>query len=239
MISTSFALFAAIATAKPAIAEHTVAWKPKVNETTKLNMKFTMQMDAGGQMMEIIAMFNISSKTTKIDGDKVTEEGSMSDFKLLMNGQEMGDMGGGAPPEGEKTTIVRKLNGEVISDSTPAEMGGGERMQRFNAFYFPEKPVIFGDSWTHEWAADKAKGLQSAKAKYTLEGEEVKNKVDCWKISVVFAELDSSSGMSNMGTVWLEKANGNLVYSKMNFQNVSFQEGMPPTNGVAEITRIK
>lgn len=238
MISTSFALFAAIATAKPVIAPAVVEWKPTLNATTKLNMKFTMQIDAGGQMMEIIASFNTTSKTTKIEGDKVTQEGSMSDFKLMMNGQEMGDMGGAAPPEGEKVTIVRKLNGEVVSDSSPEEMGGGPRMQRMNAFYFPGKPLEFGDSWTHDWAADKAKGLQSARAKWTLEGEEVKNKVNCWKIAVVFAEMDTKDGISNMGTIWLDKSNGDLVYSKMNFQNVSFQDGMPPTNGVAEITKV-
>jgi len=239
MITTSFALFAAIATAKPVVAPALIEWKPKLDATTKLQMNMAMQIDAGGQMMEINVGFIITSKTTKIDGDKVTQEGSMSDFKLMMNGQEMGDMGGGAPPEGEKTTIVRKINGEVVSDSTPAELGGGERMQRMNAFVYPGKPLEFGDSWTKEWAADKAKGLQSAKAKWTLEGEDVKNKVDCWKISVVFAEMDSKDGISNMGTMWLAKSDGDLVYSKMNFQNVSFQEGMPPTNGVAEMTRIQ
>jgi len=238
MITTSFALFAAIATAKPAVAPVLVEWKPKVDMVNKFQMNLAMQVDAGGQMMDIGVGFVIITKTTKVEKEEVTQESTMADFKLSMNGQEMDGMGGEMPAD-QKTTAVRKLNGEIISDTTPAEAGGGERMGRMNSFIFPGKPLEFGDSWTKEWAADKAKGLQSAKAKWTLEGEEVKNKVDCWKIAVVFAEMDTKDGISNMGTMWLSKADGEVVYSKMNFQNVSFQEGMPPTNGVAEITRIK
>lgn len=238
MISTSIALFAAIATAKPALEPVLVEWKPKVDVTQKFQMNLAMQVDAGGQMMDINVGFLITTKTTKVEKEQVTQESTMSNFKLSMNGQEMDGMGGGEDQMGEKTIAVRKLNGEVISDTTPAEVGGGERMMRMNTFVYPGKPLSFGDSWTKEWAANKDKGLQSAKAKWTLVGEEVKNKVDCWKIEVVFAEMDSADGISNTGTMWLSKADGEVVYSKNNFMNVSFQEGMPPTNGIAEISRV-
>jgi len=208
-------------------------WKPKVGEVTKL--KFSMAMNMGG---DIGVSFLITSKTTKIEKDEVTTESEMGDFQLMFNGQPM-DMGGEAPGAGQKTTTVMKMNGAVVSDSSTAAMGGGERLNRMNAFYRPSKPVKIGDTWENEWKADKEKGLQNSKARWTLAAYEPKNGVDCWKVDYVFAEMDSTDGISANGSLWISAKDGNMEYSKYEFQNVTFQEGMPPASGSGEITRVR
>jgi len=232
-MKSALALIAMFSMMAPAQDTTQLEWKPKVGEVTKL--KFSMAMNMGG---DIGVSFLITSKTTKIEKDEVTTESEMGDFQLMFNGQPM-DMGGEAPGAGQKTTTVMKMNGAVVSDSSTAAMGGGERLNRMNAFYRPSKPVKIGDTWENEWKADKEKGLQNSKARWTLAAYEPKNGVDCWKVDYVFAEMDSTDGISANGSLWISAKDGNMEYSKYEFQNVTFQEGMPPASGSGEITRVR
>ncbi len=234
---SSIALFAAIATARMQ-EPVTLKWDPKVGQQTEHQMDVTVSFDMGGMPGTVDFGFITVSKITKIEGDQVTSEGSMRDFKMTMNGQEM-DTGDAAAMEAEKVVVVAKKNGEIISDSTPEEIGGGVRQQRMNAFIFPEKPIKIGDSWSQDFPADKELNLQSSKAKWTLVGSEQKLGYDTWKITNVWAEMDdTATGMSTMGTIWLRKSDGILVATEQKFENVSFQPGMPPMGGTAKMTLV-
>ena len=231
------ALFALMSLAAPAAQDaQKIEWKPKVGEAVNLKMAIAMEMP---QIGAIDVQFLIKSKVTKIDKEKseVTTQSEMSDFQLFMGGQPL-DMGGQAPTSNEKVTLVQKLNGQIVSDSSSAEMGG-ERVSRMNAFHFPDKPMKVGDSWEHEWKANKEENLGPAKARWTYSAHEVKDGVDCWKIDYVFAEMEDPNGISASGTIWLDTASGQIHYSNYQFNNVSFQEGMPPTSGTGQITRVK
>ncbi len=233
-MKSALALIAMFSMAAPAQDTTQLEWKPKVGEVNKL--KFGIAMNMGG---DINVTFLVTSKTTKIEKEDVTQESEMGDFQILFNGQPL-DMGGEGPGGGEKVTSVTKLNGTLVSESASASMGGGgERVSRMNTFLRPLKPVKIGDSWENEWKADKEKGLQSSKAKWTLKAYEPKNGVDCWKVDYVYAEMDSPDGISSNGSIWLNAKDGMIEYSKYEFQNVSFQEGMPPASGTGDITRVR
>ncbi|MFM9874610.1 MAG: hypothetical protein ACKVQS_14235 [Fimbriimonadaceae bacterium] len=232
-MKSAIALLALVSMAAPAQDMTQLEWKPKVGEVTKL--KFNMAMNVG---TDVSVSFLITSKTTKVEKDEVTTESEMGNFELMVGGQPM-DMGGQAPGSGgEKMVTVHKLNGVLVSDSSPKEMGGGERMNRMNAFLRPSKPVKIGDFWENEWKADKEKGLQNSKARWTLAAYEPKNGVDCWKVDYVYAEMDSANGISANGSVWISAKDGGMEYTKYDFQNVSFQDGMPPANGTGTVTRV-
>jgi hypothetical protein len=232
-MKSAIALLALVSLAAPAQDMTQLEWKPKVGEVVK--HKFSMAMDMG---TDVNVSFLITSKTTKLEKDEVTTESEMANFELLVGGQPM-DLGGQTPGGGEKMVIVSKLNGQLVSDSSAAsEMGGGERMTRMNAFLRPTKPMKIGDTWENEWKADKEKGLQSSKARWTLAAYEPKNGVNCWKVDYVYAEMDSPDGISANGSIWMNALDGNMEYTKYDFQNVIFQPGMPAANGSGQITRI-
>jgi hypothetical protein len=237
MVKSSLGLVALLAMAAPVQDSTRFEWKPKVGEEVKWKMSFNMVMDMGGQDGSIEASFLTSSKIKSIEGDKVTTEGSMSDFTLKFNGQEM-DMGGQGPGEGMVTTTVMTLDGKVIKSDAPEEMGG-ERMQRMNAFHRPTKDIKIGESWEASWPAVKEKGLQSAKAKWTLRASEKRGAVDCWVVDFVFSEMDNTSGMGATGSMYLNKADGYPEYLKYKFTNASFSPEMPPTNGEGTMSRVR
>lgn len=228
----ALALIALVTMSAPVQDTTQLELKTKVGDITKF--KFQMAMNMG---VDVSVSFLVTSKVTKLDKDEVTSESEMGNLELLVGGQPM-DMGGQSPA-GQKMVIVQKLSGELISDSTPKEMGGGERVSRMNAFHRPGKPVKIGDSWEYEWKADKAKGLQNSKARWTLAAYEKKNNVDCWKVDFVYAEMDTADGISTNGSLWVNAADGVMEYTKYEFQNVTFQEGMPATSGTGQATRVK
>lgn len=230
----ALALVAMLAFA-PAQEEVKLQWKPKLNEPVNLQMKLSMAITGAG---DIDVNFIVHSKVVKMDDETVTTESKLSDFKFMFNGQEMDMSGQGGPDLNETSTMVQKRNGEIVSMSG-AEMQGGERTSRMNAFHWPDKGLKIGESWEHEWKADKAKGLPHSKAKWTLSAHEMKNNVDCYKVDYVFAEMDDPNGISASGSVWLAAADNTIIYGKYQFNNVSFQEGMPPTNGTGELIRLK
>lgn len=241
MVNTTFALAALLTMAAPVQDSTNLAWKPKLNEVIKYQFSMNIPIDMGGTPGTVDVGFVSVSKVVGLDAELVTMEGSMDSFKIKINGQEMdmSQMGGPAPDMSGTVKIVTKLNGEVVSDSTPAEMGGGEGMQRMNAFYRPGKMVKVGDSWEQEWKADKAKGLQSAKARWTLKGEEMSNGVACWKVDYVFAEMDTADGMSANGSLWINKMDGHMESLKYQFNNVSMSEMMPKSNGTGSAYRVR
>lgn len=219
----------------PAQEEVTLKWNPKIGEPVNLQMKLSMLINGAG---DVDVSFIVHNKVTKMDAETVTTESKISDFKFMFNGQEM-DLGGqGGPDMNETSTMVQKRNGEIVSISG-AEMQGGERISRMNAFHWPDKPVKIGDSWIKEWQEDKEKQLPHSKAKWTLAAHEMKNGVDTYRIDYVFAEMDDPNGISASGSVWLATTDGSIQYGRYEFNNVSFQEGIPPTSGTGQIIRLK
>ncbi|MDI9641371.1 hypothetical protein QPK87_06840 [Kamptonema cortianum] len=213
-----------------------IKWSPKVGETVNHQMNIAMSMDAGGTPMDINVSFVTVSKILSIDGDTVKTEDGMKDFKMMFNGQDAGDMGPDASAMNQKVITTRKLSGKVVSiEGGMSEMSGGPRVQQMNTFEYPSVPVKVGDSWMLDFPKDASKGLPlAAKAKFTYEGDEKIGKYDTWKIAFVYSEMDDPRGYGNMGTTWLDKSTGKLVKLVGEYQNVSFNEMMPPSN--AKIT---
>ncbi len=239
MVKSTFALVALLTMSAPVQESTKLEWKPKLNEVTKYQFNLNIPIDMGGASGAVEVSFMSISKITEIKDDLVTSEGSMDAFKVIFNGQEMDMSQMGGPDMSGTVKVVTRLNGEVVSNSTPQEMGGGEAMQRMNAFYRPKTAIKVGDSWEQEWKANKEKGLQNAKARWTLKGDEMKNNVGCWKVDYVFAELDTANGMSASGTIWINKVDGQMEYLQYQFNNVSMNEMMPPSSGTGTVTRIR
>ncbi|MBX3112874.1 MAG: hypothetical protein KF857_12820 [Fimbriimonadaceae bacterium] len=220
-----------------------LTWKPKVGETKKYKLEVNMSLDLGGQTGDIkVSMINVN-KTTKIDGDKVTTEGSIEKFTMAFNGNEADpSQAGGPDPSDVKTIQVRSLKtGEVLSTETT---GTGEvppqnpRIEAMGFFWRPDVQAKVGDSWTKELKKDEKKGTEASTAKFTAAGEEVVLGKKCWKVTYAYTETGIEKPFGATGTFWIDQADGTPVKYEANYENVVFQEGLPPTSAKVSMVLV-
>lgn len=214
-----------------------IVWAPKPGTSVNYNMKVIVEMAMQGQTMTMdISMLSVN-KILKVENGEVTMESTVKDMKMLMDGQAFNPPGSDGNEEVPPVTSVTKLNGILVSRKGGDMMSGSMRAEQMNVFIYPASAVKVGDSWFHDFPANKEHNIPVAKAKFTLQGEEMVGKYQCWKIEKVYAETEEAKGFSAMGTLWIDKADGNMVKYDGNFQNVQFAEMMPPSSGTVKLTR--
>jgi len=225
------------------LADVDLTWKPKAGETKKYRLQVNMSLDLGGQTMDIkVSMLNVT-KTTKIDGDKVTSEGHVEDFKMAMNGNEADpSQGGGPSPADVKTIQVRSLKtGEVLSTETTGTSDvppQNPRVEAMGFFWRPEGKVKAGESWTKELKKDEKKGTEASIAKFTAVAEEEVLGHKCWKITYAYTETGVEKPFGATGTFWVDIADGSPVKYEANYENVVFQDGLPPTSAKVSLILV-
>ncbi len=232
-VAATFALVS-IASAQ----SYDLKWKPEVGQVMKHKLTTVMKMDMGAGLSEFVISFVSTSKTVKIENGEVFQEGSMADFSMMMDGQDMSSFG--APPTDGKSSVTLKLDGTITKvDSDSPQAGQGLRLQRMTSFIFPSEAVAVGGDWTKEHKAIKEEDAPIAKSKYTLEGLEKKEGIDCYKVKFVFSEMEGDVPFGAMGTVWLNVKDRSLVASEGEYQNVKFVDMMPPTNATYKMVLVK
>lgn len=222
-----------------------LSWKPKVGEKLEYAFKIDSSFDAGGQSMAIQVGFDLTSTVTKIDEDVVTLEDKMSNMTFTMNGQKMDGMMGGPGADAEPPVTVRnmRLSGKIDSvevkggGSGPMDAMGSARMQALNVFMRPAGPIEIGKEWFAEVKGDKAAGTEDVKARFKVLGSETIGQRNAWKIETVVSEMAGERPMGAIGTLWVEKATGNMVKMEQTIENVSFAPQMPPIAAKVTINR--
>lgn len=142
---------------------YALVYKPKLGQ----EMKFKLTMEVKNGEQQAVATANFVMKIVKVDeSGNFRIEGTMSDAKAVMNGQE-------AP---EKSTVYvtsfKKYDttGKAIEESTaPTSQEGGVYFEPF--FYrFPEKPVAIGGKWNAGRDPDSKSGFAGSRTTFSLTG---------------------------------------------------------------------
>ncbi len=215
-----------------------LSYKPKAGDEIIYAMKTNTSFDMGGQSAEIVISMRMKSKVKSVEDDKVTYVGTADQFKMTMNGQEMGDDNGGQMGSGQEATKVYLLSGDFVSASGGGQMGASApRIEQMNTFYRPDGKKKVGDTWDHEIKANKERGIVEAKVRYTLVGSETLRDKKVWKISMLYAEMNADKPASLSGTIWIDAKNGEMEKWEADYTDVSFAEGMPPMNAKVVISR--
>lgn len=213
-------------------------WKPTVGQSLNYKLTTVMKMDMGAGLSEFVVSFVSTSKTTKIENGEVVQEGGMKDFSMMMDGQDMSSFG--APGGDTKSSITMKLDGTLLKiESDAPQPGQGLRLQRMTSFRYPQEEIAVGHEWTVDHKAIKEEDAPIAKSKFVFEGLEKKEGIDCYKIKLIFSEMEGDVPFGAMGTMWLNQKDRSLVAMEGEYQNVKFADMMPPTNAKFTMVLVK
>lgn len=208
----------------------TIAWKPKVGDTTKY--KLTTKANIQGSEMNFAAV--LTSKVLEVTGDKIVVEEKQSEINVRFGDQDFSSM----MPASITSTTTMKPDGTVIERKSEMEDGGSARMEAALEHRFPSKAIEKGGTWSFKRPANADKKLPASETTYTYIDDEKVGKFDTWKISYVYKETEGSAPMEVTGTIWLQQANGDPVKAVYKMKNVEFQEGMGAADAEAELNRI-
>ncbi len=228
----------AFANVRPSDADFT--WKPAVGETNKYKLDISMSADFGGQATDIKVSFVTVSEIKEVKDGKVTSEGRIENFRLTINGNESPVPDDGAQqPTDSKATVVQDLKtGRTISMDSKGADGQQQspRVRNLGEFRRPEGTIKVGDSWKVEVPENKEEKTPAALAKYTLVGEEEVLGHKCWKVTYAYSETGVQQPFGATGTYWIDQAKANTVKFDASYENVVFNEMMPPSN--AKVTMV-
>lgn len=205
---------------------HDLLWKPRVGQRLTYALKLEGQMSGGSFTMTSGVILSV--KKVHPNGDYTlgtTFKGMVADF--FGEEQKMPD-----EPEEIQRFNVR---GDLIDPAKPSGNDDeddvvGELMSRAGEYVPPLKPVEVGESWKHEFAADKKKVLPRAVGTYSLMSDS-EGKL---KVSIDYLEQAGSEPTRAKGVAIIDETNGSLVSVESEIKNLRFHEGMP--SGAAKLS---
>jgi hypothetical protein len=215
-----------------------LTWKPTAGQKSKHKLEVTAALEFGGNKTDMAFGMTMASEVVKIDSGKVTVKTKASNLTLMVGGQDMSQMMG---DQSFDTTVTYTANGEPvdIQSDNPSGAETQARMEAAYAFYYPNKEMKVGDTWTRTVKGDSTKGTVDGEATYKLEAIETIGKWKTAKVSFNYAEKKGEAPMSATGSIWVEIADGSLTKGEYAMKNVQFDPTMPPTNATAKVTRIE
>ncbi len=207
--------------------------KPEVNSVRKYATTISIPGDPNSGMPDVEVKMGSTEKTVAVDAETVTSETVVTAFDVLLGGQPLDPamLGDAAEQMKKPAKMVYKHDGTLVKAEGGDSMMSDPRMARMMSRKIPTGTVEPGTVWEMEYPGDKAKGLESAKARWTYVGVETRANRPAYRIDYVFAELDSAQGMSVTGTVWMNSKDMTLIEMIAEMQNVSFNPMMPPSAG--------
>lgn len=210
-----------IATAALAVqSSPKLAWTPKVGSTLEYAVVANSKDDSG---LEITFKADQIQKVKSVENKKIKVESTMKNIRVLVNGQDMGDMAGGAEPESQTST--HSEDGEML-ESTAAGDANGHRIAQFMILIYPNKETGVGTSWTRKYKGTAE--IPSSETKYTYAGLEAVKTISCHKVTFSFKETSGDKPTTVNGTAWLRASDGELVKWDGKLENVVWQAGLAP-----------
>jgi len=197
---------------------HDLLWKPKAGQ------KLVYAISINGELMSKPFLFSADVHMTV---KKVEANGDYTLGTTYKNGvsKAMGETDK-LPEDPEE---IQKFNarGEPLDkakDEDEEDDAFGELMARAGDYYKPEKAVAVGDSWTHEFPADRKMGLPKATGTYKL----VRVAGDKLEVSIDYKEASGIEPTTAKGTALVNASDGTLTSVESNVENARVQEGIPP-----------
>ncbi len=204
-----------------------LAWNPKVGAT----LEYAIQADSKDSTgMTVNFKADQVVKCTKVEGGKITQETRMKNIKIVVNGQDLGDLGDNGD---QAVTTVFASNGELLE----AGDDGNPRLIQTLVFLYPTEEAKLGLTWTREFKGKDA--VPASKTTFTYAGLEDVSGTKCHKVKVEFKELSGDAPMSVKCTAWLATDTGDMVKWNGEYKNVVWQEGMPPADATMKVERKK
>lgn len=239
-VSAALALgLAAVGTWASAAAPEKIVLQSRaeVGQIARYQTTGTLDMEAGGQKFSFEfkqtdkdTVKSVDKKTGDVTFESVTESEEMS-----VNGEKQEADEDDEKPDTETYTI--HSDGSLVSYLTTAEdktqAKSSARQHQASSPVFPKTAVGAGDKWTHEFKANADLGTKDATGNYEALGFEKIGGVECVKIKVAYAEK-GDRGMTSRGTIWVEKASGDVVTADVAVENVPFggdSDETPVVNG--------
>ncbi len=202
----------------------------KKDEVTKTRMKGSLEI---GGMEITINMVNQSKVREIAEDGTVTLEDSMLEGKVSFGGQEM-DI-----PGQTGTVVIMKSSGEIKEIKGDDVSEGSYRVQNLMGFMPPTEAVQVGSKWKREVAANKDTKAPAFKSDYTILAEEKLDGSDTFKIQYKIMESEGSDPASMEGTVWVDKANCQVVKGSSKWTNVPMPGAPAPISGNFTMERVK
>ncbi len=125
------------------------------------------------------------------------------------------------PPDGvgrSDTTTTFSANGEILKIEGDRVDENSYRFGNLLTFYFPDKSLHDGDTWSFDIKANKDTGAVAAKADYTLVGLDKVGQTDAYKVKFSVKE-SNGVGASSDGTVWFSKSDLTMLKLTGNLTN--------------------
>lgn len=205
-----------------------LTWKVKAGDTASYRFE---ARNVDGEVPWTISIA-WKSKVLEVAADgKIKVQGSQSDLKLIVAGQDISDSVGDASKTTEKT---HHSNGLLVQRPS----GEDARVDAALQFVYPDRPVKTGDTWKQTFTADAARGLRASEATYRYEGVETVGKWKAHKVAVTYRETEGEQPMSLRGHEWLSVEDGVSIQVRYNVRNAPFTPGQPP-EPEAEITTTR
>jgi len=209
----------------PALAQEkvTLVYKAQANQVVRYKAESTLTMDAGGMKMAVVQKETQKVVFTEVAANgNITMEQESESMELTVNGQNI------PPPDEEKnkkTTITIRPNGVLVayklSSGESEDAKQQARLFPATTVIFSDRPVGVGDKWSHEYKADGDLGVRAARADFELLAFEKVGDTDTVKIKMTYSETEASPAPSSAGTVWIEKASGDMVTADFEVENIS------------------
>ncbi len=198
----------------------------KKDAVTKTRIKGTIDV----QGMEItVTLLNQAKVLSVAEDGTATVEDKTLEGKFSMNGQEQ------EMPETPTFTMIMKPNGEIKEIKGQDVSEGMYRVQNLTAFIPPKEAIQVGSKWKNEVPANKETKAPGYKAEYSVLADENGS----LKIQAKTMETEGSDPASMEGTLWIDKANCDIVKSSMKWNNVP-SPGVPfPISGTFTSERVK
>lgn len=238
-LSTAACVLVALSVVVAALDPVSVAWKPKVGQSNsyKFNAVFhnVQGIPTGPADIKLAAKMVNTDKEIRPNGDIVVES-KQSNLSLFIGDTDFTAMNPG--PKEVTETSVQKPNGEVISTTSDApDNAKAPRLDAITEFIYPDKPVMVGDTWTHERKGDKEKGTFDSVTTYKYLGTDTVNGVASYKLGIEYKETNAPTNTTANGTVWVAQSDGELVKGDLTLKDADLGQGLTAPTGELHMDR--
>lgn len=202
---------------------------PKVGAKVSYSLRATL---GAGEQDAARYSGKITEEVKSVNGDSfVTESVAKIDVEIL------GTVQARAPHTSART---EKLDGTLVAAGRidPLALFSVGRVDRLRGLYFPTGSVNVGDGWWHLGKADDSLKGGAFSSYGKLVGEEKVNDRDTWKLSVDAREVDVPDAIHVKGMVYLDKADGSLVWGQWQIEGFVAREGDPAATARVELKRV-
>jgi hypothetical protein len=200
----------------------------KKGDISKLKIVGSLQMMGADVNVTIVQQQKVLEVAE--DGTATLESSTLSGTAVF-GGQEM------EIPAGNPIVLVMESNGKTKEIRGEDVSASSYRVEALQSFLLPKEPVKVGSKWVREEKANADTGAVALKAEYEILAEETIGKYETFKIRYKNSETEGAEPASMEGTIWISKADAQLIRGESTWVNVPMAAAPAPVSGKFTLTR--